>query len=212
MPLNVSDHDLVTKRSILKKWSIQEDKCTCIQITTGTVQNTYICTCIWLFWIIYTHRDTGHKIKEWGYEGQTQTKKKKKTRGKEKMATFQGDMQWSLCTRAVEACWGQGQTRTDLASMRTRQKDFVTKRSSFTNKKDNKLKKQKNLKNQKKKLKHHGNSINTFKKLPFTTSDNYWYLWKLSIAVTELIMDMHTLHVDLSFFNASCEIFLELSG
>lgn len=148
MPLNVSDHDLVTKRSILKKWSIQEDKCTCIQITTGTVQNTYIC--IWLFWIIYTHRDTGHKIKEWGYEGQTQTKKKKKkTRGKEKMATFQGDMQWSLCTRAVEACWGQGQTRTDLASMRTRQKDFVTKRSSFTNKKDNKLKKQKNLKNQK---------------------------------------------------------------
>lgn len=74
-----------------------------------------------------------------------------------------------------------------------------------------------NLRNKKseepnKKLKHHGNSINTFKKLPFTTSDNYWYLWKLSIAVTKLIMDMHTLHVDLSFFNVSCEIFLELSG
>lgn len=210
MPLNVSDHDLVTKRSILKKWSIQEDKCTCIQITTGTVQNTYIC--IWLFWIIYTHRDTGHKIKEWGYEGHTQTKKKKKkTRGKEKMATFQGDMQWSLCTRAVEACWGQGQTRTDLASMRTRQKDFVTKRSSFTNKKDNKLKKQKNLKNQK--IKTMETQLTLSKScLSLLQTITAWYLWKLSIAVTELIMDMHTLHVDLSFFNVSCEIFLELSG
>lgn len=130
MPLNVSDHDLVTKRSILKKWSIQEDKCTCIQITTGTVQNTYIC--IWLFWIIYTHRDTGHKIKEWGYEGQTQTKKKKKkTRGKEKMATFQGDMQWSLCTRAVEACWGQGLDQDRLGINEDKTERFCDKKIFF---------------------------------------------------------------------------------
>lgn len=134
-------------------------------------------------------------------------KKKEENKVKEKMATFQGDMQWSLCTRTVETCWGQGQTRTHLASMRTRQKDFVTKRS-FTNKKDNKLKK---LKIWRTKKKNHGNSINTFKKLPFTT-ENYWYLWKLSTADTKLIMDMHILHVDLSFFNVSCKIFLELSG
>lgn len=105
----------------------------------ATLQNTLS---IWLFWIIiHAHRETGHKIKEKGYKGHTQTKKKKEeNKVKEKMATFQGDMQWSLCTRTVETCWGQGQTRTNSASMRTRQKVFVTKRS-FTNKKDNKLKK-----------------------------------------------------------------------
>lgn len=87
------------------------------------------------------------------------------------------------------------------------QKDLLSQTKKTINLRNKKI-----WRTKKKKLKHHGNSINTFKKLPFTTSDNYWYLWKLSIAVTELIMDMHTLHVDLSFFNASCEIFLELSG
>lgn len=43
----------------------------------------------------HKHRETGHKIKEKGYKGHTQTKKKKKEENKvkEKMATFQGDMQ-----------------------------------------------------------------------------------------------------------------------
>lgn len=97
-----------------------------------------------MFWIIiHAHRETGHKIKEKGYKGHTQTKKKKKKKSRSRKRWLHSKV---TCSEVyVHGQWRHAEVkdrpaRTHLASMRTRQKDFVTKRS-FTNKKDNKLKK-----------------------------------------------------------------------
>lgn len=174
----------------------------------ATLQNTLS---IWLFWIIiHTQRNWTQNIKKKGYKGHTQTKKKKKKKTRSRKRWLHSKVtcsevyvhgQW----RHAEVKDRPGQTRHQWGQDRK----ILWQKDLSQTKKDNKLKKLKIWRTPKKK--HHRNSINTFKKLPFTT-DNYWYLWKLSTADTKLIMDMHILHVDLSFFNVSCKIFLELSG